>query len=1085
MLDASAVTFGESGTGKTLTSPNASTLLVNAAGTTTFHGAVGGTPGGGNELGSLTTDALGTTAINGGSVTTTAEQAYKDNVTLGANTVLDASAVTFGESGTGKTLTSPNASTLLVNAAGTTTFHGAVGGTPGGGNELGSLTTDAPGTTAINGGSVTTTAEQAYKDNVTLGANTVLDASAVTFGESGTGKTLTSPNASTLLVNAAGTTTFHGAVGGTPGGGNELGSLTTDALGTTAINGGSVTTTAEQAYKDNVTLGANTVLDASAVTFGESGTGKTLTSPNASTLLVNAAGTTTFHGAVGGTPGGGNELGSLTTDALGTTAINGGSVTTTAEQAYKDNVTLGANTVLDASAVTFGESGTGKTLTSPNASTLLVNAAGTTTFHGAVGGTPGGGNELGSLTTDAPGTTAINGGSVTTTAEQAYKDNVTLGANTVLDASAVTFGESGTGKTLTSPNASTLLVNAAGTTTFHGAVGGTPGGGNELGSLTTDALGTTAINGGSVTTTAEQAYKDNVTLGANTVLDASAVTFGESGTGKTLTSPNASTLLVNAAGTTTFHGAVGGTPGGGNELGSLTTDALGTTAINGGSVTTTGDQTYLDPVAIGANTALSAGGDVQLGGDVSGPGYALTVQAGDDVVIGGNIGSDSERLSQVKLNSGSEGDIVFNGDGAQGVYADNLIQLNTNRVAPPQDATIYKILGGQAPPGPETDVTLPLLELDAGPTGKFEMAANDKLSVPNGKLLIMAQNADVADLNALVVQVGSAAEPVDLITVLNRDLGPVELPDGTTVSDSGRDVNGNQVLWYFNDLNNQATFFTIGTPTGGEVSANIADSRTTDRVLLRAIFADVSSLEPADFFNESNVLDIVPLGPGDIANLDFIPYVPQDEEKNPGAVSNRAAVSQIPLRADELLAWFDCVEAEKGFECEEEIVGAERATSADADKIRALAADLFGETQEQRDRRFLEEAVDAYRAGTGARRVDGAEFRRFVETSPQHKEALRVLDRYGEMLAGIREFGVTDEAYDALKSTKLQQIAPASLGVDALGDAVEAGMTAWPRDPGVRVVAASDRMYLFRGRDTGRAYLFEEVPPTADVAPAP
>jgi hypothetical protein len=481
---------------------------------------------------------------------------------------------------------------------------------------------------------------------------------------------------------------------------------------------------------------------------------------------------------------------------------------------------------------------------------------------------------------------------------------------------------------------------------------------------------------------------------------------------------------------------------------------------------------------------LSAGSDVQLAGDVDGFGNALTVNAGNDVVIGGDIGDPGFRLTQVELTSGSNGDIKFDGDGAQGVYASNLIQLNTSRGSPPQDATIYKILGNQAPPGPDTGNTL--LTLDAGTGGDFVMAANDKLSVPNGELLILAKNATVADLNALVVQVGEETEPVDLITVLDRAVaGPVELPDGTTVTDSGRDVNGNQVLWYFNDIDNQATFFTIGTPTGAEVSDDIADRRVTDSILLRAIFKDLGALETADFFNGDNVLDIVPLGDGDIANLDFIPYVPQEEEKNPSAVSNRAAVSQIPLRPDELLAWFDCVEAEKGFECEEEIVGAERATSANAEKIRALAADLFGETQEQRDRRLLQEAVDAYRARTGARRVDGAEFRRFVETSPQHKEALGVLDRYAEMLVGIREFGVTDEAYDVLKSTKLRQVAPEGLTVDELGDAVEAGISAWPRDPGVRAVAASDRMYLFRGRDTGRAYLFEEVAPATDVKPAP
>jgi hypothetical protein len=684
-----------------------------------------------------------------------------------------------------------------------------------------------------------------------------------------------------------------------------------------------------------------------------------------------------------------------------------------------------------------------------------------------------------------PGAPAV---AVLTTLDQNYGDAVKLEVNTVLESTgngAIRFG-----RPVTSPGTPyELTVNTGGDTTF-GAGAGT--GTDPLAVINTDGSGRTILGGG-VTVRDNQVFNENVLLAADTTVTS---TTGDVTFDQTLTSPGAGneyTLAVNAAGATSFNGAVGGAVGGNDALGSLTTDEPGTTAINGGSVTTTGAQTYRDPVAIGGNAVLNAGSDVQLDGDVSGPGNALTVNAGNDVVIGGDIGSDSDRLTEVKLNSGSDGDIKFNGDSAQGVYASNLIQLNTNRGSPPQDATIYKILGNQAPPGPDTGNTL--LTLDAGAGGNFVMDANDKLSVPNGELLIMAKNATVADLNALVVQVGepegTGNGPVDKITVLYRARGYVTLPDGTPFFDSGRDVNGNQVLWYFDDLDNQATSpttsFTIGTRTGGEVSQDIADRRTTDSILLRAIFEDLGALETADFFNvnDDNVLDIVSRGPGDIANLDFIPYVPQEEEKNPSAVSNRAAVSQIPLRPDELLAWFDCVEAEKGFECEEEIVGAERAASADAEKIRALAADLFGETQEQRDRRLLQGAVDAYRARTGARRVDGAEFRRFVETSPQHKEALGVLDRYAEMLSSIREFGVTDEAYDVLKSTKLEQIAPEGLGADALGDAVEAGITAWPRDPGVRAVAASDRMYLFRGRDTGRAYLLEEAPPTTDVTPAP
>jgi len=49
-------------------------------------------------------------------------------------------------------------------------------------------------------------------------------------------------------------------------------------------------------------------------------------------------------------------------------------------------------------------------------------------------------------------------------------------------------------------------------------------------------------------------------------------------------------LTVNTAGTTMFGAAVGGT----TALASVTTDAAGSTALNGGSITTSGAQTYND-----------------------------------------------------------------------------------------------------------------------------------------------------------------------------------------------------------------------------------------------------------------------------------------------------------------------------------------------------------------------------------------------------------------------------------------------------------------------------------------------------------
>jgi len=117
-----------------------------------------------------------------------------------------------------------------------------------------------------------------------------------------------------------------------------------------------------------------------------------------------------------------------------------------------------------------------------------------------------------------------------------------------------------------------------------------------LTSLTTDAPGSTAINGGSVRTTGAQTYNDAVSLGADT----------------TLTSTGGGNIAfvstVDGArpdGDTTGATRFGSTVGAATALASLTTDAGGTTSL-GGNVTTTGAQTYNDAVSLGADTTLTS-----------------------------------------------------------------------------------------------------------------------------------------------------------------------------------------------------------------------------------------------------------------------------------------------------------------------------------------------------------------------------------------------------------------------------------------------------------------------------------------------
>ena len=381
-IRAAGVTIGNGTSGPltfgafTAASDFATTLLTLTTGSTaTFEGAL-------VLNGGLSVSASAGIDLNGGSITTEGPQTYNNPVLLTADTVLTAQ---FGGNITFVS-TVDGAFALTVNTTGITAFDGPVGGVIA----LASLTTDAPGTTDLNGGVVNTIGTQTYNDPVLLTADTVLTSQ---FGGNITFAS-TVDGAFALTVNTAGVTAFNGAVGGA----TALASLTTDAPGTTDLNGGIVNTIGSQFYGDPVLLTANTVLTSLSggdITFAS-------TVDGAFALTVNTGGVTAFNGAVGGAI----ALASLTTDAPGETDLNGGVVNTAGPQTYNDPVLLTADTVL--TSLSAGDITFASTVDGPFA--LFVNTAGITAFKGPVGGAIA----LASLTTDAPGTTDLNGGVVNT-----------------------------------------------------------------------------------------------------------------------------------------------------------------------------------------------------------------------------------------------------------------------------------------------------------------------------------------------------------------------------------------------------------------------------------------------------------------------------------------------------------------------------------------------------------------------------------------------------------------------------------------------------------------------------------------------
>ena len=546
-------------------------------------------------------------------------------------------------------------------AAATLSLRG-VGGTwtLTGGNSLGALTADT-GSLAVRDvdgltvGAVSASAAAGTAVDLAAAKGIALSASMTTGGgdvKLHDAATLVADVAITLSGSAtSGTAVFLSTVDGTSAGQQSLavtGNLDarasvggTTALESLAVSGDSaladgitLRTVGDQAYSGKATSAGTITVQAgekAAVKFLGDTTLEGLVTATAGYAVVMTGSTVAITNAVTFGNTGAVTLGDQSTDDLwfkagiasivpSTTSLAGTIRTSDAAATFGQKTP--ANHAITLVADTTVSTGTGKatfsgTVDGPHR--LDVNASGDTTFSSAVGG--GAGTALTHLETDAPGTTFLDGGAVTTAspASQVYNDDVLLGADTTLDAGAgaVTFA-----KTLNGFH--TLAVNTTGITTF----GGTVGAGTPLESLTTDAGGSTNIDGGAVTTAglAGQIYYDDVRLGGTTTLAADnggAITFADR-----LDGPGS--LVADTQGTTTFMGPVGGLV----PLASLTTDAGGTTSVRGASVRTTGSQSYRDDVDMPTDTRFEAAQGAIGGGSTSvfrAPGRTVTFVAAGDI----------------------------------------------------------------------------------------------------------------------------------------------------------------------------------------------------------------------------------------------------------------------------------------------------------------------------------------------------------------------------------------------------------------------------------------------------------------------
>ncbi|NNN07231.1 MAG: filamentous hemagglutinin N-terminal domain-containing protein [Elusimicrobia bacterium] len=477
------------------------------------------------------------------------------------------------------------------------------------------------------GGNVTSNGAQAYVGPVLLTANDSLTGSGISFQG-------TVDGAHALTLDAGqGSATFDGAVGGqTP-----LAALMVS--GFADVEGGAITTTGNQTFNDAFMANPSAVItsQAGSLVFNESMlVGNNLTTNSAlDTIFSNY---NAYPIKIGG------NLTSNITSSAGAIKFYG-TITSGGDQTYNGPFLLIADNNNTLTSL-FGNLNFNGTLNGDY--NLTTNSAWNTHFNQAVGGS----TPLNSLTSNitGPGGVDFNHGAVTTVFDQTYNGTVNAQQDTALTSNAgnlVFNGPANAGFNLT--------TNSALNTDFNGPVFL----GNSL--MARTAGGTINLQGGSVTSGGDQTYNGPVSLGSDNVLSS---LYGNLNFDGTVNGGHA--LTTNSAWNTNFNQAVGGT----TPLALLTSniilpDQLGVNGgpghinIDGGSLVTSGDQTYNGPVYAQPDTVLTSNaGNLLFNGPVN-AGFNLVTNSWLNTGFNGTVFLGDSLTSNI---NGAAGLINFGAD---------------------------------------------------------------------------------------------------------------------------------------------------------------------------------------------------------------------------------------------------------------------------------------------------------------------------------------------------------------------------------------------------------------------------------------
>jgi autotransporter-associated beta strand protein len=516
---------------------------------------------------------------------------------------------------------------------------------------LGGTITGAGGLTKSGGGTLTVAGTNDYQGNTTISGGTLGVSTDANLGAA-TG-ILTIRLGGTLQFIADNFTSNRNvtigpgnAIFDTNGHDATLGSAITGGSGSTElhkIGAGTLTLTGNNTYTGQLQINAGTLIltgdnqpslstsitsSSATLQIGNGGATGSLTGNvgNAGLFIINKSNAYTFDGVISGA-GSFVQMGTGTTTLTATNTYSGGTTISAGTLAVSADANLGAAS----GGLSFG-GGTLQYLAGFTSSRNITLNAGGGTFdtNGNSASIAGVISGSGDLTKSGTGTLSLSG------------------ANTYTGATTIAAG------TLAAQNATALGTTAAGTTVIAGATLEIADGvaiGAEALNLSGAGVGS---NGALVVTSGSASFAGAITLGASASIGGNgSLTLG--GTVNDI-SAGTSTLTQVGSGTLTFSNTVGAT----TALAAVTTSAGQTTAINGGSVRTTGDQSYGGSVTTSGTTTLtSTGGDITVSNAVNWSNSSLTLVAGRNIAINANMiggaAGDLTALANGNLTIGAAG----------------------------------------------------------------------------------------------------------------------------------------------------------------------------------------------------------------------------------------------------------------------------------------------------------------------------------------------------------------------------------------------------------------------------------------------